>query len=67
MSSPSTETPSRFIYRLNRDGTWDSICKLCFRTVGTQREKNELWRDEARHNCRDSADMTRASTIGKKH
>lgn len=40
-----------FIYRMNRDGTLDSICTRCFLTVGTGSEV-ELQQMETLHSCR---------------
>jgi hypothetical protein len=33
---------SRFPHRLNRDGTFDSICRRCFATVASARDEIEL-------------------------
>jgi hypothetical protein len=38
-----------FPHRLNRDGTYDSICQTCFNTVGTGRTEAELAQAEKRH------------------
>lgn len=40
-----------FPHRRNRDGSHDSICPHCFRTVATRREEAELPDDEQRHVC----------------
>jgi len=40
-----------FSRRTNRDGTIDSICKRCFRTVGTAQEQEALKALEESHVC----------------
>lgn len=41
----------RFPHRRNSDGTVDSICPKCFRTVSTQSDENLLIRFEQEHVC----------------
>jgi hypothetical protein len=41
----------RFAHRANADGSIDSICTRCFRTVATQRSEAELDRPERDHVC----------------
>lgn len=40
-----------FPHRRNRDGSHDSICPHCFRTVATRQEETELPSDEQNHKC----------------
>ena len=44
---PSLELP----HRMNPDGTIDSICPLCYATVGKDRSESQLERMEADHIC----------------
>jgi hypothetical protein len=46
---PHTDNP--FAHRSNRDGTFDSICKKCFRTIGTAEEIEPLKGLEDSHIC----------------
>jgi len=40
-----------FPHRVNGDGTVDSICDVCFATVGTSRSEEDLASFEASHLC----------------
>ena len=40
-----------FAHRLNEDGTIDSICLSCFRTVVTTSDEVELPEHELKHKC----------------
>jgi len=40
-----------FPHRKNADGTWDSICTKCFRTVATAKRESSLADAEAEHVC----------------
>ena len=40
-----------FIRRLNPEGSFESICPVCFETVGGQDEEEDLARDEHAHAC----------------
>jgi len=40
-----------FPHRHNPDGTFDSICPICFSTVSTRQNEMELTDDELDHNC----------------
>lgn len=42
---------SRYPHRLNKDGSCDSICAVCFATVGSARNEAELARLEDDHVC----------------
>ena len=42
---------AEFARRVNRDGTIDSICLYCFRTVATSHDESTLLLHEARHVC----------------
>lgn len=41
----------KFPHRKNSDGTWDSICSECFRTVAIADDESELAEAEAQHIC----------------
>lgn len=41
----------QFPHRKNADGTWDSICSKCFRTVATAAFERNLADAEATHVC----------------
>jgi hypothetical protein len=47
---------AQFVYRRNWDGTWDSICKVCYQIVGTEPSFNALLGCEQAHKC--SGDLT---------
>jgi hypothetical protein len=47
------EQNMQFPHRHNRDGTVDSICPRCFRTISNRNTEAELARDEFRHICED--------------
>lgn len=51
MTSPSALPPSTFRYRQNPDGTWDSICLLCFQTAASADRFEDLAALEALHEC----------------
>lgn len=38
-------------HRTNPDGTFDSICPICFNTVGTSKKESDLEALEAQHVC----------------
>jgi hypothetical protein len=40
-----------FPHRYNRDGTYESICSVCFLTIATVRDESELALSEAGHVC----------------
>ncbi len=42
---------TQFPHRLNKDGTYDSICKVCFQTVGSNAMEAMLAELEKRHVC----------------
>jgi hypothetical protein len=48
-STPADER--QFIYRHNRDGSIDSICVRCLRTVAKARETSKLELEEREHVC----------------
>ena len=41
----------RFVHRFNPDGTVDSICTTCAKTVATEPEERALIPSEDRHEC----------------
>jgi hypothetical protein len=47
MKDNSTEYP----HRLNAEGSYDSICRRCFRTVARAETEAELRAYEAKHIC----------------
>ena len=52
-----------FLHRLNDDGSFDSICLKCFRTVSSHRLEAKLEHDETRHTC-ESDDLHYLETKG---
>jgi len=40
-----------FTYRQNTDGTVDSICRCCFRTVARAHDQASLYSAESNHRC----------------
>jgi hypothetical protein len=40
-----------FAHRVNLDGTIDSICLYCFRTVATSHDESALLSHQAQHIC----------------
>lgn len=52
MTTPSSpHPPPAFVHRQNKDGTIDSICRRCFRTVATALTEEELRPGEEAHRC----------------
>jgi hypothetical protein len=43
--------PEQFPHRQNRNGTYDSICPKCYRTVGTRNVESDLAAEERVHIC----------------
>jgi hypothetical protein len=43
--------PPAFPRRLNNDGTYDSICNRCFKTLATSSDETELLNAEQAHIC----------------
>lgn len=41
----------QFVHRENRNGTFDSVCTLCFQTVATVKEETSLKKFENEHVC----------------
>jgi hypothetical protein len=41
-----------FPHRKNADGSYDSICPFCYRTVASQPTEDDLAEDEQRHVCK---------------
>ncbi|MDQ1453339.1 MAG: hypothetical protein QOK38_3205 [Acidobacteriaceae bacterium] len=52
MNLPDHE-PSAFPHRKNKDGTFDSICPVCFRTVVSGVMESQLAELEREHICED--------------
>jgi hypothetical protein len=40
-----------YAHRRNADGTFDSICLFCFRTIASAEDESELAMNEKRHSC----------------
>lgn len=40
-----------YAHRQNEDGTFDSICVYCFRTIAAANREGDLAEDERRHTC----------------
>ena len=56
---PDTAPFEPFPHRRNPDGSFDSICPNCFRTVATRRNEADLAQTEREHVCEnDTADFT---------
>lgn len=49
-------TPSSFPRRANGNGTYDSICPKCFRTIATSFHAALLLAAERDHRCEDTAE-----------
>jgi hypothetical protein len=47
----------KFVHRSNPDGTVDSICICCFKTIATVSDETELSKLEQEHIC-DFVDLT---------
>jgi hypothetical protein len=46
-----SQSDRQFPHRLNGDGSYDSICTTCFRTVATAHSEEELAAEERMHEC----------------
>ena len=44
-------TKTKVSHRLGPDGTWDSICLHCFRTIAQTNREKELAKFEREHVC----------------
>ena len=53
---------SRFAHRLNDDGSVDSICLHCFRTVASKNFESALAMVESQHKC-DPRDIIRLNGL----
>jgi hypothetical protein len=42
---------STFAHRHNPDGSWDAICRACFRTISHHKLEQQLAPDEHTHSC----------------
>jgi hypothetical protein len=49
--SPSAEKPQQFFHRVNANGTFESICTVCFQTVGDEELEPNLAPLEQSHVC----------------
>ena len=48
------EQVTQYAHRTNFNGSFDSICKFCFRTIGSSRNEADLNEPERFHACMDS-------------
>ena len=46
-----------FPHRKNSDGTFDSICPDCFRTITTQQSESDLAKFESSHHCYSDSEL----------
>jgi hypothetical protein len=53
MNHPGPSIEKRFSHRANKDGSFDSICHQCFRTVASKPHEAELIDPEREHVCED--------------
>ena len=53
----ANRTSGRFPHRKNDDGTFDSICPVCFRTVARAHREEELTESERNHSCEPRVDV----------
>jgi hypothetical protein len=51
VGSPANAGTMRGHHRLNKDGTYDSICRFCFTTIATVRHESDLDELERDHTC----------------
>jgi len=65
---------TQFVHRSNYDRSFDSICKLCFRTVISSRTEADLAAGECSHHCdhgtiyfRDLIFSTRIAAASHRH
>jgi hypothetical protein len=47
----AAQTVTIFPHRHNHDGSFDSICPICYSTVSNNENETELARDESTHVC----------------
>jgi hypothetical protein len=60
MMAAEPETAPRFIHRSKPGVVWESICTLCFRTIGIEKEESLLSAAEEAHVCgKEDASPTR--------
>ena len=62
-----TQSNSLYPHRLNRDGSFDSICLICFMTVSTSKIESELDKSDANHICESSFLAERGMNIYPRH
>jgi hypothetical protein len=46
-----SQMKSNFPHRINRDGSYDSICSVCLITIACVRDEEELQQHEHSHVC----------------
>jgi hypothetical protein len=51
MSTASQASPIVFPHRRNPNGTFDSICPHCYRTIATEKSEYRLAEAEQTHRC----------------
>ena len=54
-------------HKRNKDGSFNSICLLCFRTVASQMTEDELAQEEKKHVCVTSLLTKRGSIVEMVH
>jgi len=52
----SRDLEKKFAYRVNEDGSIDSICMRCYLTVAASPVLEELAEAEARHQCQEKSE-----------
>ena len=58
------ETEEDFAYRQNGDGSFDSICLHCYRTVMTANNIDDLAEHNRRHQCR-NIDLSKSNRLNR--
>jgi hypothetical protein len=56
---------SHFPHRQNSDGSYDSICMVCFATVGSGESEEDLDSIERRHVCNQQALLRRERSLSE--
>jgi hypothetical protein len=54
-------------HKRNEDGSFNSICLVCFRTVASNMTEDELVQEEKKHVCETSLLSTRGSKVEMVH
>ena len=59
----AAQTETIFPHRHNRDGSFDSICPMCYSTISNNENETELARDESNHVCNGQAGNVQAGVF----